>query len=1194
MYLHKLELHGFKSFADHTVVDFAPGVTAIVGPNGCGKSNIVDAVRWVIGEQRARILRSEKMDNVIFNGAARRKPLGMAEVLLTIENTRGILPTEYTEVTIGRRLYRSGESEYLLNGVVCRLKDITDLFMDTGMGAGAYSVIELKMVEDLLSENEEDRRRLFEEAAGVTKYKLRRRQTLHKLDTTQVDLLRLRDVIEELDKQVHSLRRQAHKAARFRELDTRRGELERALAQAEHDRLDAESIQLATALQALRDQLDAGTARLAQTEAALEALRTRQIDQEQALSARQQALNAALELRHRLEADRRLVQERQEANGREQARLAQEQQEAESRREALQQALIHHTEAQAQTQAAHHEARAGLDTVRQSRDAAQMAFDAQRQALHAQRRHEQAALERTETCRRAFDRLASRLEMLDQEQARLHTRYAEDTALAATLEANWKAGAQDVVHTLQALETARAALGAAEALHDQLRQAHEATTSALHQAERQREAATAELHLLESLLSSYEEFTAPVQFLAATPGWTHAPLRTVADVLGCDEAHRVALDTALGTFAACIVVQTEAEAAQAIAHLQATHQGQATFFVLDRLREDARQPQAYEPSERYPLPATIRPLLDLVRVAAPAYQPLAAVLLRDSYLVSSLDEVPETDLPLRFITPVGAWYDYRGFRHDGSDRTGASQAVYRLSRHEQRTSAQADCDRLEAACVLQQQVLQTLQEQILTLRLLDLRAQVQQAEQASTTAERQHARQDYERETLARQQAELEARLVALDATRATDQIEADTLRQQVEAAEAQLSHRRTERLAAEATFQQAETESRHTLNRFNEASIAAVEAQARAENAERDLERTRATLDELHLRTTERTARRTLLEQQQDAGLHTLLTFDAQIEQVRHQCIGLEADTSACHTALLETRAAITEREAEVRELRRERDLALRAENTTAIRLAEVNTHREDLVRHIQEDFGFSLLDEPVSIDPDFDEASARAEVQQLRAALRALGPVNALALDDYEQENTRLTFLQTQLGDLEQAETTLLETIDEINTTASARFNETFAAIRQNFQALFCELFGEDATADVALERPDDPLESPIEITAKPRGKRPITLAQLSGGEKTLTATALLFAIYLVKPSPFCILDEVDAPLDDANITRFMHLIRTFASSTQFILVTHNKRTMEAADRLYGITMQEQGISKLVGVRFEELDVPTPAEAV
>ncbi|HMB92630.1 MAG TPA: AAA family ATPase, partial [Rhodothermales bacterium] len=368
MYLSKLELHGFKSFASRTVLDFDPGITSIVGPNGCGKSNIVDAVRWVIGEQRARVLRSEKMDNVIFNGTAKRRPLGMAEVLLTVENNRGVLPTEYSEVTLGRRLYRSGESEYLLNGVPCRLKDIVNLFMDTGMGAGAYSVIELKMIEEILSDNAQDRRHLFEEAAGITKYKQRRTQTLRKLDSTQADLTRLRDLTEEIEKRVRSLKRQANKAARYKEQEARRHHLELALAQIEYNHLRDQQQLLANERQHLEDELEEHTARMAKDEAQLESLRKTLVDREQALSQHQQQLNAHLTAVRDLEAEARLEQERLDSAHRELERTDKEQQAAHKQRADLEQHLAELEEALADATPLHKEADRVLQEATAARD----------------------------------------------------------------------------------------------------------------------------------------------------------------------------------------------------------------------------------------------------------------------------------------------------------------------------------------------------------------------------------------------------------------------------------------------------------------------------------------------------------------------------------------------------------------------------------------------------------------------------------------------------------------------------------------------------------------------------------------------------------------------------------------------------------------------------------------------------------
>ncbi|MCH8276144.1 MAG: AAA family ATPase, partial [Bacteroidetes bacterium] len=369
----------------------------------------------------------------------------------------------------------------------------------------------------------------------------------------------------------------------------------------------------------------------------------------------------------------------------------------------------------------------------------------------------------------------------------------------------------------------------------------------------------------------------------------------------------------------------------------------------------------------------------------------------------------------------------------------------------------------------------------------------------------------------------------------------------------------------------------------FNEANIIAVQAHNRLNNLKKDRERTIQDLATLEEDARTRASRVDSLKDQSDDTARNTSALEIEISSLKERRGDLDGAVNVAKDSLMETKVCISDLEADLRELRRQREEAMAAESRQTVRQAEIKTRLQDLIATTAEDYEIHLTTHRMDIEADFSEKEVRAEILELRNKIRSLGPVNQLALESFDEEKERIEFLHEQLSDLERAESTLLETIGEINRTASERFMETFDAVRSNFQRLFIELFGDEAGADIVLMEPDNPLESEIEILAKPEGKKPNVLAQLSGGEKTLTAIALLFAIYLVKPSPFCILDEVDAPLDDANVDRFMHLIRSFSDSTQFILVTHNKRTMEAADRMYGITMQEQGVSKLVGVTFD-----------
>ncbi|MDX1488240.1 MAG: AAA family ATPase [Acidiferrobacterales bacterium] len=413
---------------------------------------------------------------------------------------------------------------------------------------------------------------------------------------------------------------------------------------------------------------------------------------------------------------------------------------------------------------------------------------------------------------------------------------------------------------------------------------------------------------------------------------------------------------------------------------------------------------------------------------------------------------------------------------------------------------------------------------------------------------------------------------------------ETEPLERAIAEVEQQLETLHTDREAAEMAYQTAEAESRAAQERLSQASVAAVEARNHYDNLQRDRDRTQQEIGAMRQRAEDRQSHLAMLQETIGAASEKAQAFKDELGAVRAGRSGLDENVSKAKTALMQVKVDLNTIENTLRKLRQEREARIRDEHTRAVRRAELKTRAHDLLENIQTDFGLSLAEDRIEIDADFDDASARSEVKDLRQRIASMGNVNALALEEYDEERERLEFMTTQRQDLENAESTLLETIDQINTTAAARFDETYEAIRTNFRSLFAELFGEEATADLELADPKDPLESPIEIMAKPRGKRPVSIAQLSSGEKTLTAIALLFAIYLVKPSPFCLLDEVDAPLDDANVDRYMKLIRRFSDETQFILVTHNKRTMELADRLYGITMQEQGVSRLVGVKFDE----------
>ena len=1175
MYLSKLEIHGFKSFASATDLRFDPGITAVVGPNGCGKSNIVDAIRWVIGEQRASVLRSDKMHNVIFNGSARRHPLGMAEVKLTVENSRGQLPLEFSEITLGRRLYRSGDAEYLLNGTPCRLRDIRDLFVDTGMGAGAYSVIELKMIEEILSENAQDRRRLFEEAAGITKYKQRRTQALRKLDHTQADLARVRDVTDEIAKRVRSLKRQATTAARYKRLEGEAREMELSLAQADCNRLGSELAALEVELTREEDELTKFTSRAARYDADKEALRLKLQNAERTAQQNLQALQAHESQVGTLESDLRLARLRLEEADRDLARLQRDETTGRDRAASL-------LEEEEKLRRAHAKAlprvrQAAIDNKEAERqcEAAKSSAQVQRADLSALRVEDQAAADLHAAIQRQANHLSSRLEWLREVQERLGAEFEAAGANVAELGTRRTSANSVLSQASNVLNDAKAEVATAQGAHAELTKQIESEKARLETLGREHAATAAEVALLEGLVESYDEFPDAIRYLSSST--TRTRVRTLSDVVTCAPEYRAALAAALGAYAACIVVQSDDDALTAIAELKAQEKGRAMFLILDRLPEQHRQTEKVN--------VGVRALRDFVSVHDPTCEMAVNVVLRNVFLVHNLDEAvglpgSEPGMHARYVTKTGEWLDENGFVHGGG--AGKDVALSHLDRRDRMHTVKKLLTEQEVRLTDVAALLKELDAERTAIGLADRENRVRAAEKSQRQASQYMQSLDREIEIANNRREELQGQLDAVLEEVSSKNSVLKEIQPEAADATAGMEGIRSGVLEAEAKLQHVLTELQDAQDALTISKAELIGSQAAQERLEHDLERVRERQQEL---AGDASRRQSEQEQLQDERIGVRETIHRLEQELVDQHEGRGELEKAIHidkTRLMTLRVDLDRLEDRLRKVRNATDEARQRENGLRVQNASLETMMSELKGRIADQY--EVLLEPVPMEQEIEPAAVREQLDEIRRKMRTMGNVNALALAEYEDEKQRLEFLTGQCEDLETAEATLSRTIKEINVEASARFSETFRTIQQHFRRLFKELFGRDAACDLALEDPGDFMESPIAVTAKPRGKRPISIAQLSSGEKTLTAIALLFAIYLVKPSPFCFLDEVDAPLDDSNIDRFMRLIRRFAKDTQFILVTHNKRTMEMADRLYGITMQEQGVSRLVGVRFEE----------
>ena len=1177
MYLSKLEIVGFKSFAQKVGLTFDNGISAIVGPNGCGKTNIVDAIRWVLGEQRYSALRSDKMEDVIFNGTKARKALGMAEASLVIENTKGILPSEYTQVTVGRRVYRSGESEYLLNKVPCRLKDILDLFMDTGMGADAYSVIELKMIETILSDKTDERRRLFEEAAGVTKYKHRRKAAFRKLESVQADLLRVNDIVAEVQKAVNSLERQAKRAEQFNEVKSRLRTLEVDLMEREYAQLDERTRPLIEKLGTLNEGKARIDADLTQVEAKLDGSRSAMLEIDKRLAEAQRDVSLQMEKIHRVEEKNLVAEERGKAMLATVARLESEDADVRLERDRLVSRMAELTAAIAALQ--EREAQCARDLGERQAELAECGsrLEGVKEELRALNETTIALVHRiaegqTEQDRKAgrVENLAGRIEHAEQENAAYEAELLRLDGDIASFSADDRQLRRAFTEAEMKFYDAE---GRKKQLKDQLELLHRKDVdvqSAITQQGSRKD-------FLRSLIESREGLPEGVRHLSASERWHPARKLTVADAVHAEEKFRTAIEAALGEFASSIVVRGEEEARAGILVLKEDDRGKATFVEADRLpRITSRAPL---PS----VPGVFGWAVDLARYE-PEFAPLFRFLLDRVLVVSDATVAAKVSSLLsgvRCVTLEGEVESSVGIVRGGSRRQDEGGTI---GKHQQIGELEVAIERLRGE---QESITASIAEvsrQHESIELKSFSDGVKAVEKEMNGVEMRIAQLAFEKKRAADIIQKNKEEMETLAAER-------DEIQREIAAGAPLLEALRGEQAANERNvgaavqrLQSIEEEWAGQSKAVNDLGIGIATIRGDLQAAINDLryaeESHRAALDSIEKHRLEIAA-----AQEDIAATSGLMQEHGTVlAALREELAAVEERRKAVEEESSSARESTHGLELAIKDQRRTHDESLRVAHDVEMKIADLTAKADHIKARALEEFDLRLELKSYPDGEFVDFAALREEIQSLRDRIKSLGNINFAAFEEYTAEKQRFEFLSGQRNDLLEAEKTLLATIEEINTTAQKQFLDTFAQIRTNFIETFKSLFDPGDECDLKLEDEVDPLEARIEIVAKPRGKRPTSIDLLSGGEKTLTATALLFAIYLVKPSPFCILDEVDAPLDDANVDRFTRILRKFSVNTQFIVVTHNKRTMEAANALYGVTMEEEGVSKLVTVRFNQ----------
>ena len=1176
MYLKRLELVGFKSFASKTRLEFEPGMTAIVGPNGCGKSNVSDAVRWVLGEQRARVLRGAKMEDVIFNGTDLKKPLGMAEVSLTLADCSKTLGLEYDEVCITRRVFRSGESGYFLNRKACRLKDIQRLFMDTGVGTASYSILEQGKIDQILSSRPEDRRTVFEEASGITKYKADKKEALRKLEQTEANLLRLDDVIREVKRQIGSLQRQASKARRYKALATEIRDLDLYVTCEKLKGYNKKINECVGELQELERTIRRLQNELNQVETETKTTRKKMVHLEESIAqAREQVatLHGTLEHTRNLlsmntdriaelnglvernkteakEAQDRLIQETKK-----QAVLLNEIAESETIKRRVQQTLNETVEYQKSADEKWTKTRTQLEAFRVDSLSCEQQLSKQQNQLNELDARDRSVLLKKERLSTEKTELERTLSLFSEQEKVLDKKVKECSDVAA-----------------------------AEHTHlQQLKAEHTQLKTQLFTQEKNRNEITKTMATKQAKIEIFSEgsarqkgFPPGAQYLMSTSHLPANVLEPLAEQIKIPAEYQTALEAVLRPCLDALIVTDAAEAMVLLSLLKKENAGSVRLLHL-----------ASAEGSVFAAAGMGIPLLDLVEYSK-KMEPLVHRLLGAVYLVEN--EWPKK-IPDGIVLVSKEGMVVSG---DGSSELWMPSTKDKspLARHQLCEQFKAELAELEDQMSDENRRIETTQEAM-------KRVQVKQneVEEKRESAQRNLALQQGEQQVVKREFASTKKRLDVLDKklhllltnegegselrTRLIDQLHGlrekqILLRKEISQQTQLLSLREQERSDAltktaeqQILFAEKCQATNHLTQQQQPLKNRMLELSQLINERENGVKAYYSRIEKLNVELVEKRQNIKPLEQQ-------LKKTTEQLETNRTERVVLQKTW--------------VESEAQLQKVRTQLELERGKKSHFEVEQAEQKMRHENALGRIVNAYHITK-DELDDLEPPIwkeDEelpscAVLEGRISEIQTKLAAMGPVNLVAIEEHAELEERYTFLHQQQGDLVGAKTQLMEMIRAINSTTTDLFKKTFDLVNANFQVMFKKLFG-GGSAKLVLTDEADVLESGIDIIARPPGKKLQSISLLSGGERTMTAVALLFSLFKVKPSPFCVLDELDAALDDANINRFVDTLKEFLTESQFIIITHSRQTIAAADIIYGVTMQSRGVSKIVSMKFSD----------
>ena len=1170
MRLKSLEIKGFKSFAHETVINFNENVIGIVGPNGSGKSNIVDAIRWVLGEQKSKDLRLEQMSNVLFNGSKKVKESGVAQVSITFDNTKNILDSEYQNITISRFLYRTGESEYRLNGVTCRLKDITSLLMDTGIGSNSYAIIALGMVEDILQDKEKARRRMFEQAAGISKFKVRKQETLSKLETTQQDLERVQDLLFEIEGNLKTLEKQARQTQKYFDLKEQYKTLSIELA-------ILQSQGLKTQYQTVQDQINKEEnayrevdVKINQLDADIEKCKFEILEKEKLVSEKQKELHHTVGRLRQMEQDKKLKEQEysfqnQTFKTKEESvknasvkinflkndielikeTLTNERQIEKIYEKELSELEIKVTEAREK----YAKTKSSIDDIQQQiQHLNKSVFELEKEKAIVQNRLQSVSNEVNEN-KLIFENTTIEINNWTSRQKELEAEIEYKSLDKNNLIERENERKNNILLLEEKINS----------LKKELVIEHRSLDSKKH-----------EYKLLKSLVDSLEGYPESIKYLKKHSKW-HNQTPLLSDILYCKDEYKVAIENFLEPYLNYFIVENIEQAIEAIRYLQADQKGKANFFILDKIKQSAD----------YELDKSFITGKSIVEYDS-KYEYLIDYLFKNVVIVE--DNHQDFNDDLIYLTKDGKSIIQATQIQGGSlglfdgNKLGRKKKldllntqILEIEKNEKVLDAEVKNHEAQLLIVKQN----TFQHEIVKVDDHIRKLQIENATfktkiESSLFAQKQFFAKETEYNQLIN---ELNTKLSEIQVNHTTAQSKLNLIRTDLDKSSSENKLLSDELV----TFNTA----------YNEKNVRFIQQQNKVNMYLKDCGNKEKQLEELELsRLNDEKLIQTLSEE--------LKLIDRNLEEISNNIIGFiqerklkEQNLGSVEENYYKERSRINELEVQVKQLNRVRSDLQSLVNNLKDKFNAIKYDLTSISERLKIEFGISINDIINQTATSNQSKESLLETSlKLKNRIDNFGEINPLAVQAYDEMKSRYDIISAQKNDIETARVSLENTIKEIELSASTKFLESFTMIRDNFTKVFRSLFSQDDNCDLVLDDPSNPLESNIQIIAKPKGKRPQSINQLSGGEKTLTATALLFALYLLKPAPFCIFDEVDAPLDDANIEKFNNIIKEFSKDSQFVIVTHNKATMAAVDIIYGVYMPELGISSVTPVDFRMLE--------